>query len=54
VGLTVAKMTECKWLKPVLVGQFEFAELTIDNHLWHSKFIAIREDKRPKEVRREK
>ena len=27
-GLTKAKMAECRWLKPVLVGQFEFLEWT--------------------------
>jgi bifunctional non-homologous end joining protein LigD len=52
-GLTAAKMAECRWLKPVLVGQFEFAEWTPDNHLRHSKFIALRENKDAKEVRRE-
>jgi ATP-dependent DNA ligase len=25
-GLTAAKMVDCRWLKPVLVGQFEFLE----------------------------
>jgi bifunctional non-homologous end joining protein LigD len=44
-GLTKAKMAECVWLKPVLVGQFEFLEWTADNHLRHSKFVALREDK---------
>jgi len=29
-GLTAAKMTECRWLKPQLVGQFEFVEWTED------------------------
>jgi ATP-dependent DNA ligase len=38
-GLTKAKMADCRWLKPVLVGQFEFVEWTPDNHLRHSKFI---------------
>jgi bifunctional non-homologous end joining protein LigD len=37
----------------VLVGQFEFAEWTPDNHLRHSKFMALREDKDPKEIRLE-
>jgi bifunctional non-homologous end joining protein LigD len=49
-GLTKAKMAECQWLKPVLVGQFEFLEWTADNHLRHSKFIGLREDKNPKDV----
>jgi ATP-dependent DNA ligase len=53
VGLTAAKMEECRWLKPVLVGQFEFAEWTPDNHLRHSRFIALREDKDARDVRRE-
>jgi DNA ligase D-like protein (predicted ligase) len=53
-GLTAEKMKECRWLEPVLVGQFEFVEWTPDNHLRHSKFIALREDKDPREVRREK
>jgi ATP-dependent DNA ligase len=52
-GLTAAKMKDCVWLKPKLVAQFEFVEFTPDNHLRHSKFIALREDKKPKEVRRE-
>ena len=35
-GLTKAKMAECQWLRPELVGQFEFLEWTTDNHLRHS------------------
>jgi bifunctional non-homologous end joining protein LigD len=27
-GLTVAKMEECHWLRPRIVGQFEFVEWT--------------------------
>jgi DNA ligase D-like protein (predicted ligase) len=52
-GLTKAKMAECQWLKPVLVGQFEFLEWTDDNHLRHARFVALREDKKAKDVRRE-
>jgi ATP-dependent DNA ligase len=52
-GLTAAKMKDCRWLKPVLIGQFEFAEWTPDDHLRHSQFVALREDKKAKEVRRE-
>jgi ATP-dependent DNA ligase len=33
IGLTAEKMKECRWLKPVLVGQFEFVEWTPDGHL---------------------
>jgi DNA ligase D-like protein (predicted ligase) len=52
-GLTKDKMKDCRWLEPVLVGQFEFVEWTGDNHLRHTKFIALREDKPAREVRRE-
>ena len=52
-GLTKEKMADCRWLKPVLVGQFEFVEWTADNHLRHTKFVALREDKAARDVRRE-
>jgi DNA ligase D-like protein (predicted ligase) len=52
-GLTKAKMADCRWLKPVLVGQFEFLEWTGDNHLRHTRFIGLREDKKARDVRRE-
>ena len=49
--LTAAKMNDCRWLKPVLVGQFEFREWTQDNHLRHSRFVALHEDRRATDVR---
>jgi DNA ligase D-like protein (predicted ligase) len=52
-GLTAKKMADCRWLKPVLVGQFEFVEWTGDNHLRHTRFIGLRDDKRPTDVVRE-
>jgi len=52
-GLTATKMAECRWLKPVLVAQFEFVEWTEDVHLRHSRFMALRDDKKAKDVRRE-
>ena len=52
-GLTRAKMAECRWLKPSLVGQFEFVEWTPDNHLRHSRFVALRDDKPARDVTRE-
>jgi DNA ligase D-like protein (predicted ligase) len=50
-GLTAAKMAECRWLRPVLVGQFEYVEWTGENHLRHTKFIALRDDKKARDVR---
>jgi bifunctional non-homologous end joining protein LigD len=52
-GLTVEKMRECRWLKPVLVGQVEFLEWTPYGHLRHSRFLRLREDKNAREVGRE-
>jgi bifunctional non-homologous end joining protein LigD len=52
-GLTAEKMKECRWLKPVTVAQFEFVEWTPENHLRHSKFNALRDDKKAIDVRRE-
>ena len=51
-GLTKAKMADCQWLEPVLVGQFEFLEWTPDDHLRHTRFVALRDDKDAKDVRR--
>jgi len=52
-GLTADTMKECRWMKPVWVAQFEYVEWTPDNHLGHSSFIALREDRDAREVRRE-
>jgi len=53
-GLTASKMADCRWLKPVLVGHFEYVEWTPDNHLRHSKFVGLREDKKARDVIRER
>jgi bifunctional non-homologous end joining protein LigD len=53
VGLTTAKMKDCRWLNPELVAQVEFAEWTPDDHLRHAKFVGLREDKAAREVVRE-
>jgi hypothetical protein len=52
-GLTAAKMAECRWLKPVLVGQFEFVEWAGENHLRHVRLVGLREEKNPNQVLRE-
>jgi DNA ligase D-like protein (predicted ligase) len=53
-GLTASKMKEWRWLRPALVAQFEFVEWTADLHLRHTRFIALRDDKKAKDVAREK
>jgi ATP-dependent DNA ligase len=52
-GLTAEKMKDCRWLRPRVVGQFGFVEWTPDGHLRHVRFMGLREDKDPKEVRRD-
>jgi DNA ligase D-like protein (predicted ligase) len=49
-GLTKEKMQDCRWLKPVLVAQFEFTEWTPEGHLRHSRFMGLREDKNAYDV----
>jgi DNA ligase D-like protein (predicted ligase) len=44
-ALTKEEMKNCVWLKPELVAQIEFTEWTPDNHLRHSKFMGLRDDK---------
>lgn len=52
-GLTAVKMRDCHWLRPILVAQFEYTEWTPDGHLRHSRFVALREDKVARDVRRD-
>jgi bifunctional non-homologous end joining protein LigD len=47
-------MADCRWLKPLLVAQFEYVEWTPDNHLRHSKFVGLREDRKARDVIRER
>jgi ATP-dependent DNA ligase len=51
-GLTAEKMADCRWLRPELVGQFEFVEWTPDGHLRHARFVGLKEDTNAREVRR--
>lgn len=52
-GLTTEKMRDCIWVRPELVAKFEFLEWTDTNHVWHIKFVALRDDKNPRTVVRE-
>jgi DNA ligase D-like protein (predicted ligase) len=52
-ALTREEMKNCVWLRPELVAQIEFTEWTPDNHLRQSKFISLRDDKDPRDIRRE-
>ncbi len=52
-GLTAEKMKECVWLRPEAVANFEFLEWTGADHLRHTKFVGMRDDKDPRKVVRE-
>ena len=52
-GLTAEKMKECIWLKPQAVARIHFLEWTGADHLRHTKFVALRDDKDPLKVVRE-
>ena len=52
-GITAEDMTSLRWVKPKLVVEVSFVEWTRDGLLRHSEFAGIREDKRPRDVKRE-
>jgi bifunctional non-homologous end joining protein LigD len=40
-------------VRPELVAQIEYVNWTEADHLRHSRFVALRDDKNPRDVRRE-
>jgi bifunctional non-homologous end joining protein LigD len=52
-GITADQMETLCWVKPALVVEVAFVEWTRDNSLRHASFVAIREDKKAKDVKRE-
>jgi bifunctional non-homologous end joining protein LigD len=44
-GLTADDMEKCVWVRPEVVAQIEFLEWTEGDHLRHSKFTRLRDDK---------
>ena len=53
-AITAEVMKNIQWLRPRLVAQIEFTEWTKGNHLRHSRFVALRDDKKATEVVKEK
>jgi bifunctional non-homologous end joining protein LigD len=43
-----------RWVEPRLVGQFAFTEWTRDGRLRHPRYLGLRDDKRPRDVVRER
>jgi bifunctional non-homologous end joining protein LigD len=52
-ALTAEAMPNYRWVKPELVARVEFTEWTSAGSLRHSRFVALRDDKDPKDVRKE-
>jgi ATP-dependent DNA ligase len=52
-GMLVEKMKECVWVRPEVVAEIQFLEWTGADHLRHTKFIGLKDDKDPAEVVKE-
>jgi ATP-dependent DNA ligase len=52
-ALTAEDMKKCVWVRPELVAQIEYLEWTDGDHLRHSKFSGLREDKSARSVVKE-
>lgn len=52
-SITPAMMRKMHWIEPAFVAQIKFAEWTRDGKLRQPVFLGLREDKRPREVKRE-
>jgi DNA ligase D-like protein (predicted ligase) len=52
-ALTAEKMKKCIWVRPEILAQIEFLEWTDADHLRHSKFAGLRDDKDPRSVVKE-
>ena len=51
--MTAEAMNKYKWLDPKLVAQVAFTDWTQADHLRHSSFVGLRDDKDPRDVVRE-
>ena len=52
-GITPSMMKKMHWVNPKFVAEIKFAEWTRDGKLRQPVFLGLREDKNPREVRRE-
>ena len=46
-GLTAEKMETCVWVRPEVVAEIQFLEWTGADHLRHTKFVGLKDDKDP-------
>lgn len=52
-GVTAEDMNKLRWVNPRVVVEVSFVEWTRDGALRHSEFVAVRDDKRAADVRRD-
>ena len=52
-ALTAEAMKNYRWVKPKLIAEVEFTDWTAADHLRHSRFVGLRDDKDAREVRKE-
>ena len=52
-GITADEMRTLRWVKPQLVAEIAFVEWTRDGSLRHATFLALRDDKKARDVHRE-
>jgi bifunctional non-homologous end joining protein LigD len=52
-GLTAEDMKKCVWVRTEVVARIEYLEWTDGDHLRHSKFAGLRDDKRAEDVSKE-
>jgi bifunctional non-homologous end joining protein LigD len=52
-GISAEDMTALRWLTPKIVVEVSFVEWTRDGLLRHPVFVGVRDDKSPREIRRE-
>jgi bifunctional non-homologous end joining protein LigD len=52
-AITADVMKKIQWLRPKLVARVQFTDWTTGNHLRHSEFVALRDDKNAREVVKE-
>jgi DNA ligase D-like protein (predicted ligase) len=52
-GLTQQDLAKCVWAKPKLIAAVSFVEWTDGGLVRHAKFLGLRDDKSPRDVRKE-
>jgi bifunctional non-homologous end joining protein LigD len=52
-ALTAEAMKNYRWVKPKLVAEVEFTDWTAADHLRHSRFVGLRNDKDATQVHKE-